>query len=110
MKEKTPEPLEIDESELRWLVWSFVGRQDGSEWKRYLVELRTETGLNKCECEHFQMRIQPNYTVAIKSGIPCDQIQLEECKHLKLAREHLGIKYSKHLVQAAYEREKSASL
>lgn len=106
---KPPDPKEVDESELRWIVWSFTNRREEGELKPYLVELRTETGLNKCECEHFQNRIQPHYAYAIKSGVPYDKIELQECKHLRLAREHLGIKYSHNLIEAAYQREKENS-
>ena len=106
-QELTRDPESIDESELRWRVWSFSGRKEEGTLKEYLVELRTEKGLNKCSCEHFQCRIQPTYNSLINHGLHASEIKLEECKHLRAARTQLGMLYSYDLIDAAYDREKA---
>lgn len=101
-----PEPVPLDESLLRWRVWSFTNRREKRELKDYQVILKDHNGLNDCECEHFQMRLKPYYNAAIRASIPYEIIELERCKHIKLAEEYFG----RIMLQAMFEREKKQSI
>lgn len=84
---KPPEPKCISDDLWRWCVYSFTNAREKGELKEYLVELRTEHGLNNCSCPHFQNRLLQHYTIPLKSGVPIKDIKenLQYCKHLILA-------------------------
>ena len=100
-----PDPQPIDESLLRWKVWSFTNRREKDELLEYLVELKTEHGFPNCSCPHFQNRIKPKYAQAVVSGIPYADIERVTCKHIKLAEEH----FKTLMLEAMYKRECDSS-
>ena len=101
---KRPTPIPIEGSDLlRWRVFSFSNRREDDQLIEYLVELRTEHGLNSCQCPHFQNRLKKYYNIAISSGIPYEKIDLIYCKHLKLAQDE----FTKSMIEATFQRSKS---
>lgn len=82
-------PAELYDTALRFLVPS-----ESDPHVKYLVELDSYGGNGMCNCQHFQMRLEPE----LRRGNP--EKKILRCKHIGNARDELATVVIRSLVAA----------